>query len=102
MLYALKDSDGKLQKQMLKHVSPEVIKTMAEIAINILNGNIALDGAVKKRLAVYKKELRALACLKRKLSSKRKILVQKGGVFLPTFLGTVLSGLIGSYLSSQK
>lgn len=101
MLYVLKDADPILQKNILKHANSDVINALAEIAINILNGNVPLDEATKNRLGVYKRELRGLACLKRKLSSKRKILVQRGRGFIAPVLATLLTSLVGSYLNKK-
>jgi hypothetical protein len=98
MLYVLKNAAPKLRKAILKNVEPEMIKTLCEISHNTLNGNNSICNNTKKKLVGYKRELRNLACSKRSLSSKRKILVQRGG-FLPALIGAVLSGLIGAYLN---
>lgn len=99
MLYVLRNGNNDMRRNILKHAEPNVIKALAEIAHNILNGNVPLNANVKKRLAVYKKELRALGCSKRKLSSKRKLLIQRGGAFIAPLIGSILSGLIGAYLN---
>jgi hypothetical protein len=98
MLQVLRKSNPKLRKILLRNCDPEIIKTICEIAINTLNGNIKVS---KNNFAEFKKHkifLRKLACPKSSLKSKRKIIVQKGG-FLPALLGTVISGVIGNLLS---
>ncbi len=99
MLYVLKNSNNRIRKYLLKHADCEVIKTIAEIAYNTLIGNNKIHGKTKRLLHKYKKELRALACLNKKVTFKRKIIVQKGG-FLPILLGTVLSGVISSIIEN--
>lgn len=99
MLFVLKNADTKTRKYLLKRVNCEVIKTIAEIAYNTLVGNNTLTAQTRNSLYRYKKELRALACLNRKITSKRRIVIQKGG-FLPILLGTVLSGVIGAIIDN--
>lgn len=99
MLYVLKNVQSKTRRHMLKHVNCEVIKTIAEIAYNTLVGNNRISNKTRKSLYRYKKEIRALACLNKKVALKRKIIIQKGG-FLPVLLGTVLSGLIGEIIEN--
>lgn len=98
MLYVLKNADTKLRKAILKNASPEIIKTLCEISYNTLIGNHKICHKTKRRLFSYKRELRKLSCPKRSVSSKRKILIQKGG-FLPALIGSLLSGVIASYLN---
>lgn len=101
MLYVLKAAHPKMRKLLIKHVHPEVIKTISEIAYNTLNGNNKISVRSKNSLCKYKKELRSMACLKGSVASKRKIILQRGAGFLPALLGTVLSGIIGAYLNKQ-
>jgi len=88
----------KFRKNILKYCDDDIIKTIAEIAINILNGNNKISPAQKAKLKKHKKQLRFLACAKKSIKAKRKILVQHGG-FLPTLIGTILSGVIGKLIS---
>lgn len=101
ILHVLKNCSTQMRKALLKASSSEVIKTLGEIALNTLNGNSKITKHCKRKLKKYKRELRKIACSKLKLSSKRKILVQKGG-FLPVLIGSVLSGLIGQIINLNK
>lgn len=89
-----------MRNSILKAADPELIKALCDCSLNILRGNVQVTKTVKDRLGKYKKELRALSCPKRKLSFKRKLIIQRGG-FLPPLLGALLSGVIGAYLSKQ-
>lgn len=97
ILHLLKNSKPKFQRVIIKHCEPDVIKTICEISLNILNGNCKLNKKTKNQLKRYKRELRSLICYKKSINNKRKIIVQKGG-FLPTLIGAVLSGLIGNLI----
>lgn len=96
-LLVLKNADINLRKAMLKNVDNNVIKSIIEIVLNTLRGNHKLTSRTKSELEKYKKELRCISCPKRSLSSKRKVLVQKGG-FLPILISSLLSGVIGKLL----
>ena len=101
ILYVLRDAKPKLRKILLQNVNDSVIQAINEIALNTLKGNIELTPEQKIQLKKYKNELRFLRCSKRKVASKRKLLVQKGG-FLPILIGTVLSGIIGQLIENVK
>lgn len=98
LLYVLKNAKTKLRQNILRVSEPDLIKALCDCSTNVLHGNVQIGSAVKKKLKKYKKELRAMSCPKRKLTSKRKLLIQRGG-FLPALLGALLSGVVGSYLS---
>ena len=105
MLYVLKNSDDKLRKALLKNGDNELIQTISEIVLNVLQGNVELCDRNKKCLGKYKSYLRLLASNRgrsrdRNVSLKRKILVQHGG-FLPTLLTALLSSAIGTVLNNM-
>lgn len=65
--------------------------------MNVLRGNVQLNTTVKSKLKQYKKVLRCMACPKQSVTSKRRLITQKGGgAFLPIIIGSVLSGLVSS------
>lgn len=101
MLHVLKNASPKLRKAILNNASPDIIKMICEIAMNILNGNHTISPVIKKRIGGYKKVLRQLSCIKRSTPAKRKILIQSGGGFIPILIGSILSGLIGKFLRSE-
>lgn len=99
ILHVLKNANPRLRKTIIKESTPEVIKTLCEICQNTLNGNAKISLPTKNRLKKYKKTIRNLMSPKLNLSSKRKILIQKGG-FLPILLASLLSGAIGKLIDS--
>lgn len=98
MLYVLKNAEPKLRTALIKNCSDDVIKALTEIAINIVEGVHKISPNSKKNLEQYKLELRKLTSPTPNLTRKRKVLLQKGGAFIPILLSTVLSGLIGQLL----
>lgn len=62
-------------KAVLKHSSVDFVKTICEISLNLLKGNIELSSDEKAKLKVYKKTLRQLAKPNQSVRQKRKLLV---------------------------
>ena len=78
-------------------LSSEVIRVIAQIAINVMNKNLPVDQTqAVQRLARYKTQLRAVTQPKTSLLKKRKVIEQEG--FLGALLGPavpLISSLIG-------
>ena len=96
-LHLLKNSSSKLRNQIIAHGNNDLIKSLCEITHNTLNGNNKLNKKCLGKLHCYKTAMRKINEPKRSLSSKRKVLIQKGG-FLPIILGALLSGIVGKIL----
>lgn len=99
-LIALANSDKKTQKQLLKVLDDRVIRILAQIAQNVISGNIPLDKKQVKRLKRYKSTLRGLRDFKR-TAVRRDILLNQTGGFLPFLIPIIASavgGLIGKVL----
>jgi DNA-binding ferritin-like protein (Dps family) len=78
-----------------------LIKAIVECAINTLNANHKLNKDEKRKLKKYKNRLRALVNHKISFKSKRKSLVQKGGLIVPLFT-SILSGVIGALINNNS
>ena len=80
-------------------LSDELIKTLAEIALNVQNKNIPVQSAAAfNKLRAYKKQLKSVTKRGASLQSQRRHFQQDGG-FLPALLGIalpVLSNIIGA------
>ena len=87
---------NKKRKALAQSASNRVIRTIAQVGKNVLNGNFKLSPRQKQRIRRHKKILRALSLKRSSLKSKRKLLIQKGGAFLPLLLGPILSAVAGS------
>ena len=102
MLYVLNKAQPKLRKAILQTAPNELIKAICEITLNILADNHKICNKSKTKLKKYKTQLRELVKPSRSLASKRKVLIQKGGSFLPILLTSILSGIIGKILRQHE
>mgnify|MGYP005690896465 CR=1 FL=1 len=84
----------KQRRGVIDGASKELISCLCECALNVLNGNVKLKPADKRKLSKYKTQLRALGTRRLSVQKKKKILRQKGG-FLGALLTPVLSALGG-------
>lgn len=97
----LKCKTANEKKFFLKKGSDEFIKSILEIVINVMQGNIQLSQTIKDKLKKYIKVLRRLICSAVPLQTKRQILVQKGG-FLTTLLPLVIGGVLDFVFKSDQ
>lgn len=101
LLKALYQATPLKRKDILAHCSPDFIRALCEIALNLLKGNIPLSPSQYKKLKRQRKVIRLLADKKTGLKHKHRILKrQSGGFILPLLsaavpiLGNLLGGLI--------
>lgn len=92
ILHVLRRANPKLRRAILQSGDKQLILTIIECALNILNGNCKLSKCSRQRLGKHKEVLRRLVNKKVSLSSKRRLVVQKGGFLIP-LLSAVLTGL---------
>jgi hypothetical protein len=64
--------------------------------LNVLNGNVGLTSCAKRKLQNHKVVLRKVADKRVLLSSKKRLIVQKGGFLLP--LLTAVLPALASYI----
>lgn len=88
----------KIRKQILEKANLALIKSIVECIENVLKGNISLNKQCKEKLKKYKSILRKIFNAEKKLSTKKKIIVQNGGGFLPALLAPVITVLADRYL----
>ena len=80
-------SNEKQQKDMITHANIGQMEAIGEVALNVLKGNIIAPTSSFKRLKPHKSKL--LYLTRKKLSLKKKeVLNQKGG-FLPALAALV-------------
>jgi len=99
-LRAICKCKNKKRKAIVQNASGGVIRTIAQLGKNILNGNFKLSPRQKQRLRRHKNTLRALSLKRSSLKKKRKLLMQKGGAFLPLLLAPILSAVAGSLFNT--
>jgi hypothetical protein len=90
----------KTRTLLLKDAPKDLVDTLCECVLNVLNGNVCVSIAQRRQLAGYKKDLRTLVDRRPKLVEKKSVL-QRGGFFpilakvLAPDLGQMLGGLLG-------
>lgn len=92
LLEALRKLKPKYRIALLKACNDEEINCICECVFNILNGKVQLKDKEKSKLNKYKQTLRELIS-KGKSKQRKRIIIQRGGAFLPVILGAVLSAL---------
>jgi hypothetical protein len=93
-----------MRKGIIENADKELVNTILECILNILNGNIKLSEEQFNNLKPYKHLFRKLLAKNQNLKYKKKILIQKGG-FLQILLPAIISGLstlISSVISNQQ
>lgn len=94
-LNALRVLKPKFRRALLKSCNQEEINCICECIYNVLLGKIPIPDNEKQKLNKYKNILRKLIS-KGKNNLRKKIIIQKGGAFLPIIVGSVISALLNS------
>lgn len=79
------------RKEILKNANFGLIKSIVECIENVLNGNVKLDKNHIKKLKRHKVQLRKINSSDKKWCSKKKVIIQSGGAFLPALLLPLIS-----------
>lgn len=100
-LQLLCSSNKKQKKVLIENASSDQIKSICEIIINLLRGNIKLDEHDLEKLRKKKKSFREI--VKKGSIKRRKYLIQKGG-FIQYLIPALVSGLatvLSSFVESK-
>ena len=100
-LYILARSHPSQKKALIRTASNEQLKSLCEICLNVLGGNIPIN---LQKLKKYKKLLRALADKKFSVQRKKRILLNQSGGFLPVIAPAIISalgGILGRIISKK-
>jgi len=90
-LQVLNTAKPQLRRAIIKNCSGELVKTISECVLNMLLVNLQLTACQKKRLQKFKSPLRALADKRVSISSKKRLLNQRGGVLVPLLSAILLT-----------
>ena len=103
-LKVLKGEPAKRRLSFLKRAPDSFVLFLAEIALNVLRGNIPVSVKQFKYLAKHKRALRKLAKKGATIASRRGVLVrsQKGGQLLSSLLGLGIAPLLKLAISGVK
>ena len=97
----LKTTKPKVRKAIFSNCDKELVNSICECLLNVLNGNVLLSGCDTRKLRKHKAVLRKVAEKRVHLSGKKKLIVQRGGFLLP-LLRAVLSAVAGLIFKSHK
>ncbi len=92
-LHYLGTCSPKTRKLILKNANGELLKAIAEAAWTVLNGDVKLTPAQKRRLIKDESVLRQLATKQRSVAEKRKVLASQRGGNVIGFLFNLLKNI---------
>lgn len=98
LLETLAKAKPVVRKTMLKNSNFGLIKSIVECIENVLDGNVKLDKNRLRKLKKYKNQLRKIYTSGKKWTSKKKVIVQTGGAFLPALLVPIISALAARFI----
>lgn len=84
----------KERKKMIESANSKLIQSIVECIENVLNGNVVLKEDSVSKPKKHKNILCKIKNAGRKLSEKKKVIVQSGGAFLPALLSPIIGLLI--------
>ena len=96
----LRTAEPKLRKAIISNCNKELVNSISECILNVLNGNVKLAGCNTSKLRKHKDTLRKVADKRIPLSAKKKLIVQRGGFLLP-LLSTILPAIASLIVSSK-
>lgn len=98
LLKVLVKTTPSMRKAILKEADKNLVNSICEICDNTLIGNIPLTQTQKTKVRKHKHIIRKLAQRGQGWKTKREVLHQHGGAFLPillSILGSVLPAILG-------
>ena len=102
-LHVLKDARPKLRRAILANSDGELINSVGECALNVLQGNVKLSNCKKRKLRKFRRQLRTVADRHVPLARKKRQIIQSGGFLVP-LLSVVLptiASLVYDYFKSS-
>ena len=97
----LKTAQPKVRKAIVSNCNKEQVNSICECVLNVLNGKIKLSGCDKRKLQKHKAILSKVADKRVPVSSKKKLIVQRGGFLLP-LLSAVLPTIASLIFKSSN
>lgn len=92
-LILLSQAKTALRKTIISQADSDLISALSECILNTIKGRVKLKKHQIRKLRKNKIILQKLADQKTSISSRRKLLIQNGGGFLPALLIPALSVL---------
>ena len=86
------------RKHLIHNASAYEMNALCEVCKNIVQGNIPLSAAQKRKLSRHRSTLRTLSNRSVKVKRKKHLLLQKGGLPLLPLLAPLITPLIASLI----
>lgn len=102
LLAALVHADSKQRVALLRSADSSFVRCICECVLNVLHGVVPLQEHSKKKLRKHASVLRRLVNEREGLHKKKKVLIQKGGAFLPALLVPLLAEFASRLLHSSS
>jgi len=100
LLAAIQSADPRTRIGILRTAPDEFIKTILEVVINSLAGNITHSKRALQKLKPYKNILRSMRQTSSARNIRKKLIKQKGG-FLPFLLAPVIAAAAAPAIASN-
>ena len=100
LLGALCHGDKKHRAAITRVADKPLVKCICECVLNILHGVVKLSASEKRRLSKHKHTLRKLSHSNDDWRTKKRVIIQNGGSFLPILLAPLVSTLISKIFDS--
>ncbi len=78
-LQVLKNPRAKLRKAIVSNCNKDILNSICECVLNVLNDNIRISDCTKRKLRKFKTSLRSLVDKRLPLVSKRRVILQRCG-----------------------
>ena len=101
ILEYLRDLNESERRNFVKNASPELLKTISEISLNILKGGLELPSGDIQKSKKYKKQIICLSAKRPSCATRRKICAQRGG-FLGSLISVALPLIIQGIITAVK
>lgn len=101
LLEYLRTIPKKRQKKIIKAGGKEILEALSEICLNLIKKNINLSPQQISKLKPYEKQIYGLS-LKKNSVAKKQSIIQRGGAFLSSLLGTLLPAIISSIVATSS
>jgi hypothetical protein len=88
----VKTRSAKITKNNYIKLCRDLVNCISECVLNVLHGNVALTGCVKRKLSKHRLALRRLVDRRVPLQGKEQLILQRGNFLLP-LLTTILPTL---------
>jgi len=99
-LHVLRTAEPKLRKAIISNCNKELVNSIIECILNVLNGNVKLAGCNTRKLRKHRVTLRKVADKRVPLSTKKRLIIQREGFLLP-LLSAVLPAIASLIVSSR-